>query len=112
MFDFTTPKTATQALRLAKTAEKALAMYLGTEYRFEAFDNDDLQFFVLKGRVPTYLVSLRTRRCTCADFAKHKDYCKHLLCAREVHKDNWQVKAFEDMISACENTETGCDYPY
>jgi len=92
------PTNATDALRLIKTIEKVKAGDFtiwnggGGEWSVDSFK--------MVGGVKvksTYEVDLNIPRCSCPDFAKHANYCKHILRVEIAISDE-----IKDEADACE----------
>src|SRR5437016_5948692 len=89
------PKTATEALRYARTAEYASTL-IEQGYEFELVGDcvlinkpGDLHF--------TYQID-RCGKCDCPDFVKHGNYCKHTLCYQEIleNEEMWNAICAEE----------------
>ena len=72
-----TPKTATEALRYARTADKAAAL-LTQGYEFLMLEAIQV-VSVIRPEGGNYFLDLISEECNCPDFANRGDYCKHLL---------------------------------
>jgi hypothetical protein len=97
--NYLTPRTATEALRLAKTMEAVAKLELdmfwagdgtATVYSWKMDETGKR----VKSR---YEVDLNKWTCTCADFSGRGHYCKHLLKCREVEEETLQMDLMEDM---------------
>ena len=81
-----TPRTASEALRMAKTSEAAAKLDLsiwpngdGTSM-VDSWRTDENGSY----RYTRYTVDLNNFSCTCPDYAKRGKYCKHLLKLQEI----------------------------
>jgi hypothetical protein len=85
------PKTATEALRYARTAERA--QHMAEEgYTFRADDLADDCYFCTKPDGTLYFVNLLAGCCTCPDFQRHHDFCKHLIgCSLNEQQESAQL---------------------
>lgn len=81
-----TPKTATEALRYARTADRAAAL-LTEGYEFLLLDEIHV-VSVVRPEGGQYYLDLISEECDCPDFQKHGDYCKHLLCWQTIDAAN------------------------
>jgi hypothetical protein len=111
MFD-PKPRNAAEALRLAKCWEKAQAMSR-QGYRFAERPSAPGFYSIIKPGedVMAYIVHPETSTCTCPDWEKHGDYCKHVLFVREELADAQRVLEYEQRMAGCEVESTGTD-PY
>lgn len=71
------PRTASEALRLAKTEEKAQAI-LSEGYTFEQ-EEDTKTVSICKPGKLSASYWIMDGECSCPDFQKHGNYCKHIL---------------------------------
>ena len=85
--------TAANAARYCRTVDRAKGL-LKEGYIFAPMDGDPTSFFAHTptGNVYTVFthIDFPTYRpkCSCPDFEKHGDFCKHLLCAAEILNDD------------------------
>ena len=94
------PRTATEALRLAKTFEALATMEMDmywagdgtcTAYSWK-LDQDGKK---VKSR---YEIDLNAWSCTCPDFQNRGSYCKHLLRARDVEIAEAEEEFIQNLI--------------
>src|ERR1051326_6362748 len=79
----TDPRNAVEALRLAKTTEKARGLRK-EGYRFEDLGIDSIAV-IKPGRIAaSYTVNAHTGECDCPDWQEHKNFCKHSIACQEV----------------------------
>jgi len=77
------PKTFHEAKRQTDRMDKAISM-AAQGYTATRFATTDKAFYV-DGGSDTYLVYLDPVHCSCPDFARHKDCCKHIFfCIQQV----------------------------
>lgn len=97
--NYLTPRTTTEALRLAKTIEAVANLDMDMFWvgdgtcTVHSWKTDEAGKRV-KSR---YEVDLNNWTCTCADFTGRGHYCKHLLKCREVEQETLQMELLEDM---------------
>ncbi|MCW3050853.1 MAG: hypothetical protein JWN14_23 [Chthonomonadales bacterium] len=95
-----TPKTAMEALRLAKTFEAATKLEAVMFWNgngtctLDSWKTDENGKRVRR----SYEVDLNAWTCTCADFQGRGQYCKHLLHAREVALEEEYITMMEDRL--------------
>jgi hypothetical protein len=89
------PRNASEALRYARTAERAQNI-LKEGYTFHRDPNSDVVAVCKPGRLAaSYWLNMLEPGCDCPDFRKHKDYCKHTLAS--------------EMLEAREDEEAGLE---
>jgi len=96
-------KNATDALRLAMTAERA-AKLLSEGYTF-SYEGCDAVAVCKPGRLAaSYIINIHTGECDCPDFQnpQHKDFCKHTLCWAEIESERqmWEAICAEEEARA------------
>ena len=110
-----TPRTPAEALRYARTWERAqnlIAQGYGFWQTEGAAPTDAVAVLKPGETSPAYWLNeafsgLDT--CTCPDFEKHGDYCKHLIAWDEVCRDAARCAEYEAMMQDAE-CASGCDY--
>jgi len=116
MFTFPKPKTASDALRQAKVAERARTLFSDGSYYW--YDCGNGFYGVAKKSfdvIPdtTYTVVLMPAvSCSCPDFREHLDFCKHTVAlwdALEAMDEEEQIERIEREAASCELETTGCD---
>lgn len=106
MLTLTRPMNAEQTSRLARRYEGALLILSNPSYIFTPFQTNPKAFYVEKEECTIYTVSVTNCYCSCPDFEKHRDFCKHLLAAEELLMRNSQMEGYDP------NEESGRDeYP-
>ena len=112
------PRTATEALRQANCFEKAQAILNSREYSLRQehfFATTGLTLYRVVSPNATYLVDHRPNgkhSCTCPDFKKHGDFCKHTMAVLlEDMRLNEMITRHEEEEALIANGETfeGCD---
>ena len=88
--------TESNASRYFRCADRAAKM-IATGYKVKAFTGDATAFFVTSPSGAMYLTYTELAdnavRCTCPDFEKNGDFCKHLLLCEEVKNEaeKWEA---------------------
>ena len=102
---------AETALRFLRTAQKAETL-IRDGYTFNKWQTCNESFFVHTPNGDCYAVYADQERCTCPDFEKHQDFCKHLLCAIEIRMEERMIEvaeAEETVRQEAENYHTGTE---
>lgn len=82
-----TPKTATEALRFVKTAERAQAI-LDAGYKFIEDAEMDTVYVMKPGDFHySYLIDTLRGTCDCPDFQQRGTYCKHTVAWEETKRE-------------------------
>jgi hypothetical protein len=104
-----TPRTAMQALRLAKTTEAAAKLDVtiwpngdGTAL-VDSWKADENGAY----RYTRYTVDLNNFTCTCADYAARGRYCKHLIHLKDVAEEEDREEMLLARIAEMEQEEDG-----
>lgn len=75
-----TPKNASEALRQARSAEKALTMFQDGYTMQPLFDDTITEVYLVTSPAGNrYNVDMAKQICSCPDFTRHQDCCKHLI---------------------------------
>lgn len=89
-------------LRSAKRYESAQALLSNPEYRFvRGFSN----YHVLVNEERKYKVDMLTSQCTCPDYQRHGDFCKHSMAVGLLQEQEAQLKAAETYLREEANAE-------
>lgn len=89
-------------LRSAKRYESAQALLSNPEYRFvKGFSN----YHVLVNEERKYKVDMLTETCTCPDFQRHGDFCKHSMAVGLIKEQEAQIAQAETYLMEMENAE-------
>lgn len=90
-----TQKTET-IIRSARRFESAIAILNDANYEFKQWTENPLCFTVFNGRGDCYFTLTDLKRCTCEDFQKHGDFCKHLFACEELLEQQAQIEQHYD----------------
>jgi hypothetical protein len=119
MMNYPQPRTASEALRLANTEAKAQAILNSREYSLRQehhFATTGLTTYRVDSPNATYLVDHRPNgkhSCTCPDFKKHGDFCKHTMAVsleeERVGEMIARYEVEEAILAEGEDPIYGCD---
>ena len=115
------PKTAADALRMARSWEKAMRL-IEEGYSFVNCTTPDSPITLIAvykpedaPAAPSYWIRAGfmaeeiPNGCTCPDFVKHGFYCKHTLCWEDMQSMETALAEYEKQQADAE-CATGCDY--
>lgn len=80
----TNKATTESMMRSALRLERGIALLTNPAYKFKKWDIQSESFFVHNGKGDCYMVSVKLWECSCEDFGKHKEGCKHLYACEEL----------------------------
>jgi hypothetical protein len=82
-------QTPEQMMASALRFERGLALLNDAAYTFKRFDEETAMYFVHSPN-GCYIADTVNGKCTCADFQKTEEFCKHLFGSLELEKQRAQ----------------------